>query len=71
MSSDNDDSNAASLAATRSRRGPSRSKGKRSEALEKLKAKRNKEWNYEVEEELTDNVYEIVDEKNYAKKVKY
>ncbi len=58
----------ASLASTRSRRGPSSKKSKREEALAKLKARQNKEVRYEVEEE-TDNVYDVVDEKEYAKKV--
>ena len=56
---------ATSLAATRSRRGPSRTKGKRAEGFAKLKAGAR----YTVEEELANPVYEMVDEKTYAERV--
>ena len=35
-----------------------------------MKAAKAKEWKYEVEEEITDNVYEVVDEQTYAEKVR-
>ena len=60
----------ATLASTRSRRGPSTKKSRREEALAKLKARKNREERYEVSGEMTDNVYDIVDEKKYAERVK-
>jgi len=59
-----------SLATSRSRRGPSKKRSAREEALSKLKASKEKKWSYEVEEEMTDNVYDLVDEKKYADRVK-
>lgn len=70
MSDKDDDSTDQSLARNRSRRATSKKKANRFEALEKLKAAKNKEWKYEVEEELKDNVYDIVDERKYAERVK-
>merc|ERR1719229_656465 len=58
----------SSLASSRSRRGPSKKSNSRFEALKKLKAAKARDWSYEVKEE--DAVYDVVDEKEYAERVK-
>ena len=65
-----DDGGSGSLASSRSRRGPSKKRDQRTAALEKLKAAKKGKWEYEVGEEMTDGVYEVVDEKEYAEKVR-
>ncbi len=69
MSDDQDtagDGAESSLACRRSRRGPSNKVKRRLEELARYKAGKK----YEVEEELADAVYDVVDEDKYAERVR-
>ncbi|TRY76652.1 hypothetical protein TCAL_04076 [Tigriopus californicus] len=62
-------STTGSLAASRSRRGPSQQVSARHKALAQLKRAQAGDYHYEVPEELTDHVYDYVSEAEYGQRV--
>lgn len=59
----------SSLAARRTRRGPSKQVSARQKALAQLKKAQTGDYHYEVSDELTDRVYDYVSEAEYGQRV--